>query len=80
MLFRSMTWSGVFPPTAFDQPSRSTECLASSGSPCSMRFDATWNGDFDWRRTLRNPKSVSAAAEALKGPLTDSAMLSVGLA
>ena len=34
-----------------------------------MRSDTKWNGDFDRRRVLRNPQSVSAAAEALKGPL-----------
>ena len=35
----------------------------------SMRRRAIWLGGFVRCRALREPKSVSAAAEALKGPL-----------
>ena len=63
------TWSGVFPPTTGDQPSRLADCLARSGARCSMRWGANCFGGFVQSRARRKPKSVTAAAEALEGPL-----------
>jgi hypothetical protein len=65
-----VTESGVFPTSAFDQRSHPKNCLAREGSRCSTRFCAKCVVCFDQRPPRRNPKSVSAAAQAVKSPRT----------
>ena len=60
--------SGVFPAPASNRPSQLEDCLAGSASRHSMHFGAERRCSFAQRRARRNPKAVSAAAEALEGP------------